>query len=180
MKLAFLLDLGFYYLGIASQPFKRGKIGLTEPVFTTAPSVPFFHLMRTHNRRFVSIARARRARNCGGQTNNGRRFMFSGYTAARQEFVKADRESALAAWARLELTEGWRSWFGNPAPATLSFKTLKARSGDYRKSCGIADKSRPRLPFRISSWGGDSSRRRLQLPSERGPNLFSKQSAGSR
>ena len=59
MRLAFLLDLGFYYLGVASQPFKRGAEGLGETVFSTRPSVPFFHLMRLYNRRFARIARAR-------------------------------------------------------------------------------------------------------------------------
>src|SRR5204863_7357270 len=43
MRMAFLLDLGLYYFGVASQPFKRGAKALTEPVFTTPPSIPFFH-----------------------------------------------------------------------------------------------------------------------------------------
>ncbi len=34
MRLAFQMDLGLYYLGVASQPFKRGKVGLTEPVYS--------------------------------------------------------------------------------------------------------------------------------------------------
>ncbi len=124
MKLAFLLDLGFYYLGIASQPFKRGVKGLTEPVFSTPPSVPFFHLMRTYNRRFANMARARRARNCGGQRNDGRRFMFGGYTfapASSWPIVKA-----LGAWMRLEITEGWRSWFAKPVEAAPALQNLTA------------------------------------------------------
>ncbi len=115
MRLAFLLDLGLYYLGIASQPFRRGAKGLSEPYYSTPPSVPFFHLMRTYNRRFVSIARARRARNCAGQSNDGRRFMFKGYTFAASSCWPILK--ALAAWMRIELTEGWRSWFTR-APET--------------------------------------------------------------
>src|SRR6266508_995283 len=42
MRLGFLLDLGFYYGGVASQPFKRGVKALLEPVFSTPPSVPFY------------------------------------------------------------------------------------------------------------------------------------------
>lgn len=33
MSLAFTLDLGFYYLGIASQPFKMGIKALLVPPF---------------------------------------------------------------------------------------------------------------------------------------------------
>jgi flavin-dependent dehydrogenase len=131
MRAAFLMDLGFYYMGIASQPFKRGVKGLTEPVFTTPPSVPFFHFMRTYNRRFACMARVRRARNCGGQTNDRRRFMFQGYTFAPGSawpIVKA-----IAAWGVLELTEGWRSWFqksketvpvSQPPPAKVAMKPV--------------------------------------------------------
>ncbi len=109
MRLAFLLDLGLYYLGVASQPFKRGAVGLTEPVFCTPPSTPFFYFMRTYNRRFASIARTRRARNCLGRKNHRRRFMFKGFTFARSSAVPI--LSAIVGWSLLELKEGWRSWF---------------------------------------------------------------------
>jgi hypothetical protein len=118
MRLAFLLDLGLYYLGVASQPFKRGPKALTEPVFSTPPSVPFFHFIRTYNRRFAQIARARRERQAGGRSNAGRRFMFGGYTfaaASASPVVKS-----IGSWAWLELKEGWRSWFskrGSRRPA---------------------------------------------------------------
>ena len=116
---AFLMDLGFYYLGVASQPFKRGVVGLTEPaVIRTPPSTPFFYLMRAYNRRFASMARARRARNGLGRANAGRRFMFPGYTFAPGSAVYIAK--ALAAWAWLELKEGWRSWFLKPEPAPQS------------------------------------------------------------
>ena len=83
LRLVFLLDLGFYYLGVASQPFKRGKRALCEPVFTTAHSRPFYLLMRWYNRRFAEMARSRRARARLGRRNAGRRFLFGGYTFAR-------------------------------------------------------------------------------------------------
>jgi hypothetical protein len=109
MKLAFLLDLGLYYQGVASQPFNRGPKALTEPVFSTPPSVPFYHLMRTYNRRFAQIARARRAKRGLGDRNDHRRFMFPGYTFARTNIGPLIK--ALSAWGWLELREGWRSWF---------------------------------------------------------------------
>ena len=37
MRTVFRLDLGLYYLGIVSQPFKRGAAALGEPVFCTPP-----------------------------------------------------------------------------------------------------------------------------------------------
>src|SRR6266536_2204141 len=83
MRLAFLLDVGLYYLGVASQPFKRGKMALCEPVFTARLSTPFYVLMRSYNRRFAEMARSRRERARLGRRNAGRRFMFCGYTFAR-------------------------------------------------------------------------------------------------
>jgi flavin-dependent dehydrogenase len=116
MRLGFLLDLGMYYLGLAAQPYKRGIAGLREPVFTTAPSVPIYHLMRAYNRRLASIARCRRARGTWGRRNANRRFMFGGYTfgpASAKHVLKA-----LLGWAWLEVTEGWRSWIA-PKPTTV-------------------------------------------------------------
>jgi len=121
MRLAFVLDLGLYYLGVVSQPFKRGPEALKEPVFSTPPSVPVFHLMRAYNRRFAAIAENRRARGTFGRRNDHARFLFGGYSlepsSARPVL------SALLRWMRLELTEGWRSWgrrhsgLLQPAPA---------------------------------------------------------------
>ena len=108
MRLAFLLDLGFYIQGVASQPAKRGAKALSEPVFSTPASVPFFHLMRAYNRRFARIARARRLRNRLGIRNNSRRFLLQGYTFSPTSAFPIAR--AIAGWACLELKEGWRSW----------------------------------------------------------------------
>ncbi len=116
MRLAFLLDLGLYYLGVASQPFKRGPRALTEPVFSTPPSVPFFHLISTYNRRFARIARSRRQRKLAGRLNDHRRFLFGGYTFAAGS--AAPLIKSLAGWAWLELTEGWRTWWDSkPGPS---------------------------------------------------------------
>jgi flavin-dependent dehydrogenase len=109
MRLAFQLDLGLYYLGVASQPFKRGAQALYEPPFSTPPSVPFYRFMQFYNRRFARMARARRRRNIWGRHNAGRRFLIPGFTFSAKNawpIVKA-----LAGWARIELVEGWRSWF---------------------------------------------------------------------
>jgi len=82
MRLAFLLDVGLYTMGVASQPFKRGGEAFTEPVFSTPPSVPFYYFIRFYNRRFARIARARRLRDQLGRNNDCQRFLFQGYTFA--------------------------------------------------------------------------------------------------
>ena len=46
MQLGFLLDVGLYTAGVASQPFTRGAKALLDPVFSTRPSVPFYWFIR--------------------------------------------------------------------------------------------------------------------------------------
>src|SRR5258706_5691970 len=65
--------------------------------------------MRSYNRRMAQIARTRRARGRLRRTNAHERFMFVGYTFAMRSCWHIFK--ALAWWGRLELTEGWRSWF---------------------------------------------------------------------
>lgn len=126
MRLAFVLDLGLYYLGIVSQPFKRGLKALREPMFSTKPSVPVYHLMRTYNRRFARIAQTRRARGALRQRNHGQRFLFGGYTlepASARPVI-----GALLRWAWLEVTEGWRSWVMKKTLATAQAERLPTAS----------------------------------------------------
>jgi flavin-dependent dehydrogenase len=112
MRIAFLMDLGLYYLGVVSQPFKFGACALQQPVFSTAPSRPVFRLMRLYNQRLAALAEARRARGAFGARNRGNRLLFGGYTLEPRS--SRPIAGALLRWAWLELTEGWRSW-GQPA-----------------------------------------------------------------
>jgi flavin-dependent dehydrogenase len=124
MQLAFVLDLGLYYLGVAAQPYKRGLDGLREPVFSTAPSIPVFWVMRTYSRRFATMARNRRKRGVWGRRNHGERLMFPGFTfspASSRPVFKA-----LLKWAWLELTEGWRTWFSRTPVNASAAATPKA------------------------------------------------------
>lgn len=124
LKTAFLLDLGLYYHGVASQPFRRGHTALLEPYYATGPSTPFYHLMRTYNRRLARIARSRRERGVLGKTNVHKRFMFTGYSFELGTLKHV--LMALLAWGRLELTEGWRSWFAAPI-ANGTQETIEAK-----------------------------------------------------
>ena len=108
MSLALIMDLGLYYLGIASQPYKLGAKALLVPPFSELVSRPFFHLIRSYNRRFAQIARRRRRLGMLGRQNRGRRCLLAGFT-----FKPTDAGLILRAlwrWLWLELTEGWRSW----------------------------------------------------------------------
>lgn len=113
MSLAFRLDLGLYYVGIVSQPFKYGERALTIPPFSVPPSRPVFHLMRTYNRRLAQIARHRRQTNRLGKTNRGRRCLIPGFTLKGSDVQGL--LGALLSWLHLELTEGWRSWTQRPS-----------------------------------------------------------------
>src|ERR1700722_16727393 len=108
MRLAFLMDLGLYYLGIVSQPFKMGIKGLLAPPFSEALSRPVFVLMRTYSRRFAQIARRRRRLDLLGKTNRANRFLANGFTLSRADIRLLCK--SFFRWAMLELKEGWRSW----------------------------------------------------------------------
>ncbi len=109
MSLAFQLDLGLYYLGIVSQPFKLGERALLEPPFNSPLSRPVFRVMRLYNRRFAKIARRRRRTNTLGRTNRGNRCLIPGFTLGRGDVKRLF--APLFQWMLLELREGWRSWF---------------------------------------------------------------------
>ncbi|HAV64115.1 MAG TPA: NAD(P)/FAD-dependent oxidoreductase [Verrucomicrobiales bacterium] len=118
MRLSFLPDLGLYYLGIVTQPYYRGREALLEPCFTPAPSTPFFHYMRLYNRRLAAIARSRRARGTFGRRNTDRRFLFKGFNLQPGSVMPI--LVAFLGWMRLELAEGWRTWFSSSPTAVMA------------------------------------------------------------
>lgn len=113
MRLAFAMDIGLYYMGVVAQPFRRGTVSFLEPVFSTAPANPVYILMRQYNKRLAAIARDRRARGMRGKSNVGRKYLVPGFNFG---FETGHRIGwAMIDWFRLELTEGWRTWFQSPA-----------------------------------------------------------------
>jgi flavin-dependent dehydrogenase len=108
LSIAFRLDLGLYYFGIVSQPFKHGPEAFLSPPFSRPISRPFHRLMRFYNRRFVRIARHRRETGALGRSNRGMRALVPGFTLSRSDGGQLVK--AFARWGWLELTEGWRSW----------------------------------------------------------------------
>jgi hypothetical protein len=71
MSIPFRLDLGLYYLGVVSQPFKFGAKALVSPPFTSPMSRFVFPFIRAYNRRFAAIARSRRRAKALGKANRG-------------------------------------------------------------------------------------------------------------
>ena len=115
VKLAFLFDLGLYYIGVVAKPFQKGLAALHCPPFAEAGSGLVFRFMRAYNRRFAAMARSRRARGQLGRKNSGRRFLIAGYTLSGGDMRKL--LVPLLGWARLEITEGWRTWRRRPEVA---------------------------------------------------------------
>lgn len=110
MRIAFRMDLGLYYLGIVSQPFKFGPQALRIPPFSPAVSTPVFHFIRFYNRRMAAIARDRRRRGALGRANDAQHYLFPSFSLGASD-AKFVVWSALR-WVGLELHEGWRTWFG--------------------------------------------------------------------
>jgi flavin-dependent dehydrogenase len=108
LKLGFYMDIGLYYFGIVSQPFKLGPKALLTPPFSVPISHPIFHLMSTYNRRLAKIARRRRRLNMLGRANRKQRFLVSGYTLKRGDVRMVIK--TIFRWIWLELTEGWHTW----------------------------------------------------------------------
>jgi flavin-dependent dehydrogenase len=125
MTLAFRLDLGLYYLGIVTQPFKHGNRVLETPPFAHANSKWPFHVMALYNRRLASIAESRRRRGVWGRRNAREYFGFISYEFNGRLPFRIF--GLLMLWLGLELREGWRSWFSAaPALAILQPKTVSA------------------------------------------------------
>ncbi|HXP34897.1 MAG TPA: NAD(P)/FAD-dependent oxidoreductase [Chthoniobacterales bacterium] len=103
MSTAFIFDLGLYYLGVASQPFRSGEKALLVPPFSQTGVGPIFRFMRAYNRRFAEIARRRRKRRMLGKTNRAQRCLIPGFTL-KSSNPKLFAQG-FAKWARIELGE---------------------------------------------------------------------------
>ena len=111
-------------LGIVTQPFKHGNWMLETPPFAHPDSWWAFRLMAFYNRRLASMALSRRRRGVWGRHNDRRYFGFISY-----EFNKRLPFRVIGLvflWLRLELTEGWRSWFSSSSSVPVSELTPAA------------------------------------------------------
>jgi hypothetical protein len=106
LRIGFELDLGMYYLGVVSQPFRDGPGALRNPVFSLPPSNIPYRLMATYNRRLARISEKRRRRGTFGRANHNQRFFLNGFLPDHSTGKPVLR--ALLSWLALELREGWR------------------------------------------------------------------------
>lgn len=116
MTLAFRLDLGLYYLGVVSQPFKYGPSSLEIPSFASKHSKMPAKLIALYHGRLVKIARARLRRGTWGRNNACHYYGFTSYELNALLLPRILK--AFCSWLWLEAREGWRSWLGAPAPIT--------------------------------------------------------------
>ena len=123
MTLAFRLDLGLYYLGIVRQPFEHGNRVLETPPFAHKKSKWPFLLMALYNRRFAAMAQSRQRRGIWGRQNDRRYFGFISYEFNGRLPVRV--LGLLMLWIKLELREGWRTWF-SAVPATVAMEPKPA------------------------------------------------------
>lgn len=113
MRVAFLLDVGLYYVGVVRYQYRDGEKALLIPVFAKPVAVPAFLFMRLYNRRLAAIGRSRRARGMLHRRNENCRLLITGFTLSSRNLWQLGK--GMAAWMLLELTEGWRTWF-EPRP----------------------------------------------------------------
>ena len=118
MSLAFRLDLSLYYWGVVQPPFAEGATALLSPPFSPPSGRVFSGLMSLYNRRFATIAKRRRKHGLLGRTNKGMRCLIPGFTLERKDMLRLF--GMLGAWLKLELTEGFYTWFSpeEEEPAT--------------------------------------------------------------
>lgn len=107
MRLAFLLDLGTYYFGVVSQPFKYGAAGFDNPPLAGPHTAIPAWILRTYNRRLAAIGRSRMRRGTWGRHNHGRYAPFDSYTFDARLIRRL--LGNFACLGGLEAREGWRT-----------------------------------------------------------------------
>ena len=73
LSAAMLIDTAQYYIFVVIPAYKLMKKFHWMPVLGPKPAFISYHMMRTYNRRFKTIAEARRAAGVAGALNDGRR-----------------------------------------------------------------------------------------------------------
>ena len=108
MRIAFLVEISLYYMGLIAPPYQRGRSTIKDGMFYSPVSLPFFWFMRWVNRRLTAMALVRRRRGTFGRHNADRRMLVPGFAFD----LSIPKANAKALWAllKLEVREGWRCW----------------------------------------------------------------------
>lgn len=127
LSASFILDTAHYYIFVVMPAYRFMKKFFWMPVLGPKPAFISYHLMRFYNRRFKSIALARRAAGEAGARNDGRRISayFNLNMAPFQMVARGLRIWAVAELDNLRL-QGKRLWrresVAAPAPDELTPK----------------------------------------------------------
>ena len=122
MRLAFLLDFGLYIFFVVGKLFRGGSDVFVRSSFADPRALPVYWYMRAYNRRFARIARRRREQRRLGRRNGRRRYVLRGFTFSMAS--AGPLLGAMAGWVRLELAEGWRSWWRRSVAQTAPMTPL--------------------------------------------------------
>ncbi len=117
MRMAFLLDFGLFMFFVVKHIYRKGTHVLARSSFADPQALVAYHFMRTYNRRFARIARTRRRRGTLGRLNDRHRYVLKGYTFSASSL--GPLFGAMLGWVKLELTEGWRSWWRRSVAETM-------------------------------------------------------------
>ncbi len=128
MSLAFRLDLSLYYWGVVVPPFQDGIKALTMPPFSPPSGKIFAALMSCYNRRFAAIARRRRKHGLLGRTNKDMRCLLPGFTLERKDMLRLF--GMLGEWLKLELKEGFYTWFSGDEESRASSGMASPAEGE--------------------------------------------------
>ncbi|HEY3056021.1 MAG TPA: NAD(P)/FAD-dependent oxidoreductase, partial [Thermoanaerobaculia bacterium] len=101
LSASFLMDTAQYYIFVVTPAYRLMKKFLWMPVLGPKPAFISYHLMAFYNRRFKSIAMARRAVGETGLRNDGRRVK-AYYNLNIAPFHMAARGMKLWMWAELD------------------------------------------------------------------------------
>lgn len=133
MRMAFLLDFGLFIFFVVKHIYRKGTDIFARSSFADPQALVAYGFMRTYNRRFARIARMRRLRGRLGRQNDRHFYGLKGYTFSA--WSAGPLFGAILGWVRLELAEGWRSWWRRsvaetaPLPPTAASRE-RASAGD--------------------------------------------------
>ena len=124
MRVAFLMDLGLYYLGVASQPFRPSGRSRSWSRFPRRDRCPFTISWRFTTGGFGEHGAVRRRRGTWGRANNMHRMLVGGFTFSPK--LPARSWKAMGRWLWLESRKSWRSWFAPKMKNELPAQTASA------------------------------------------------------
>jgi len=105
MEIALRVDVGLYYFGVVTPPYRDGTAEL-QPPFALPISTPFYHFMRLVNRRLAALAKRRIRSGAWGRGNAGRRVLLPGFATGPRSLAIVPGALARLAWMEVRTLAG--------------------------------------------------------------------------